>query len=419
VALSADAGLRTQPAQWTLRCLGALQVLVASAAMTATLPGRTHGLGLITEPLLGDLHLARTDFARMNLAACLLGSLCCLPVGRWIDRRGVREVLVCVALALGLSVWGMASATGPMLLFLTLIGVRGLGQSALSVVSLATIGKWFPQRSGTAMGAFAALLTIGFIAGVLSVGSMVSHSGWRTAWSLLAGMLIFGLMPIGWLLVRTRPDEAIAPVNEAPSLEDAPSLTLRQALRTPAFWILGFGTALFNLVWSGLTLFNESILAERGFDQSAAVELLSILTGCGLIANLVCGGWMSRKTLGVWLAGGLMILAICLAWFPHIASPTTLRIYAALLGFTGGVITVVFFAGWGLLFGRTHLGHIQGAAQATTVVASAIGPEVFAEGQTWTGGYASVFRGLALLAAMAAIAAFGLRLPRGRSEDAP
>src|SRR5688500_15467072 len=110
--------------------------------MTATLPGRTHGLGLITEPLLADLRLARTDFARMNLAACLLGSLCCLPVGRWIDRRGVKEVLVCVALALGLSVWGMTRANHATVLFLALVGVRGLGQSALSVVSLAAIGKW-------------------------------------------------------------------------------------------------------------------------------------------------------------------------------------------------------------------------------------------------------------------------------------
>jgi hypothetical protein len=28
--------------------------------MTATLPGRTHGLGLITEPLLADLGIERT-----------------------------------------------------------------------------------------------------------------------------------------------------------------------------------------------------------------------------------------------------------------------------------------------------------------------------------------------------------------------
>ncbi|HUQ72278.1 MAG TPA: hypothetical protein VM165_22320, partial [Planctomycetaceae bacterium] len=86
MAITANAGVGVPPAPWTLRGWGALQVLVAAAAMTATLPGRTHGLGLITEPLLADLHLARTDFARMNFAACLLGSLCCLPVGRWIDR---------------------------------------------------------------------------------------------------------------------------------------------------------------------------------------------------------------------------------------------------------------------------------------------------------------------------------------------
>jgi hypothetical protein len=262
------------------------------------------------------------------------------------------------------------------------------------------------------MGAFVVLLTIGFIAGVLTVGNVVGHSGWRTAWSLLAGLLIFGLAPLGGLLVRTRPDDLMAPVEQPTLSDELPALTLCGALRTPAFWILAFGTSLFNLVWSGLTLFNESILAERGFDQSAAVELLSILTGCGLIANLVCGGWMRRETLAGWLTGGLIALMVCLTWFPHIASPTSLRIYAALLGFTGGVITVVFFAGWGLLFGRAHLGHIQGAAQASTVVASAIGPEVFAEGQALLGGYAGVFRGLAVLAALAAVAAFRLRLPR-------
>ncbi|HUQ67957.1 MAG TPA: MFS transporter, partial [Planctomycetaceae bacterium] len=327
--------------------------------------------------------------------------------------RGVREVLVCVALALGLSVWGMSRANHAAVLFLALIGVRGLGQSALSVASLAAIGKWFHRRSEAAMGAFAVLLTMGFIAGVLTVGEVVGRSGWRAAWSLLAGLLIFGLVPLGGLLVRSPQDDRFATRNHLPSPAAQSAWTLRDALRTPAFWILACGTSLFNLVWSGLTLFNESILAERGFDKSAAVELLAILTGCGLIANLVCGGVLRRETLGPWLAGSLAVLAFCLAWFPHIASPTNLRIYAALLGLTGGVITVVFFAGWGMLFGRAHLGHIQGAAQAATVVASAIGPEVFAEGQAMVGGYAGVFRGLTLLSATAAVGACGPWFLRG------
>ena len=38
---------------------GWVNVIVASLAMTATLPGRTHGLGLVTEPLLADLGVDR------------------------------------------------------------------------------------------------------------------------------------------------------------------------------------------------------------------------------------------------------------------------------------------------------------------------------------------------------------------------
>jgi len=41
-------------------------------------------------------------------------------------------------------------------------------------------------------------------------------------------------------------------------------------------------------------------------------------------------------------------------------------------GAVGGVITVVFFAVWNALYGRKHLGKIQGAAQMLTVFASAL-----------------------------------------------
>src|SRR5262249_42205401 len=38
---------------------GWINVVLASVAMTATLPGRSHGLGLVTEPLVSDLNLDR------------------------------------------------------------------------------------------------------------------------------------------------------------------------------------------------------------------------------------------------------------------------------------------------------------------------------------------------------------------------
>src|SRR5437867_9761580 len=85
---------------------------MAAMAMVGTLPGRTQGLGLITEPLLADLHLDRVTYAAINLWATLIGSLFCLPCGRLVDRFGSRLVLTVVLAALAATVLGMGAATG-------------------------------------------------------------------------------------------------------------------------------------------------------------------------------------------------------------------------------------------------------------------------------------------------------------------
>ena len=69
--------------------------------MVGTLPGRTQGLGLITEPLLRDFGMSRVAYAQINLFATLIGALFCFGIGRWMDRVGSRLVLTVVAAALG------------------------------------------------------------------------------------------------------------------------------------------------------------------------------------------------------------------------------------------------------------------------------------------------------------------------------
>ena len=64
---------------------------VAAAAMVCTLPGRTHGLGLITEPLLADLALDRVPYAALNFWATLIGAAFCIPCGWLLDRLGIRR----------------------------------------------------------------------------------------------------------------------------------------------------------------------------------------------------------------------------------------------------------------------------------------------------------------------------------------
>ena len=169
---------------------GWIVLVVAAAAMVGTLPGRTQGLGLVTEPLMADLGLGRVEYAQLNLWATLIGSLFAIGIGRFIDRLGARVVLTAIALALGVVVAMMSAVQSfwPLAIAVTL--TRGLGQSALSVISLAMVGQWFVRRIDMAMAIYSIVLSVGFMIAFPVVGSLVQSRGWRLAWLSIAVGLI-------------------------------------------------------------------------------------------------------------------------------------------------------------------------------------------------------------------------------------
>lgn len=385
-------------------------LLIGALAMVGTLPGRTQGLGLITEPLLQDLRMDRVAYASLNLWATLIGALFCLPCGRLTDRYGSRLVLTGVAMALGLSVIAMSQVSGWVSLAVTMTLTRGLGQSALSVVSLALVGKRFPQNLNMAMAVYSLLVGIGFIAAFPSVGQAVLASGWRATWLCVGVTLMSVLAPLSWICVRggSEPGDAQPAVTEAACA--GRDHTLGSALRTPAFWIFALASSLFGLVYSGISLFNQSILEQRGFDAGVYHTVLVICTMLGLAANFA-GGWLATKwSISKLTGAGMTVLAASLLMLPFVRTFAHVVVYASAMGIAGGVVTVVFFSVWAQAFGRTHLGRIQGFAQMMTVFASAIGPLLLAGTLARTGSYESIFFLLAACVAGLGLAAWRVRI---------
>ena len=85
--------------------------------------------------------------------------------------------------------------------------------------------------------------------------------------------------------------------------------------------------------------------------------------------------------------------------------------WATAMGLGGGLVMVIFFSVWPRVYGRRHLGRIQGAAQALTVLASAVGPLLLAWCVEWTGSYDAVFYLLAAVIAVTGVAALLTPLP--------
>jgi MFS family permease len=396
---------------------GWIVLAIAALAMVGTLPGRTQGLGLVTEPLLGDLGVSRVTFAQINLVATLVGSLFCFGVGRLIDRRGSRVVLTLVALALGTTVLIMSRARSAAALLVLVTLTRGFGQSALSVVSLAMVGKWFHRRLTRAMAIYAVVMSVGFMAAFPLVGALVLSRGWRFAWAAIGLSLVAGLAPLGWLLVRPTPETLGLDVDGAPDAPrpaaiDANDATLGGALRSPAFWVFALASSLYGLVASGIGLFNESILAERGFAPEIYHRALAVVAITGLLGNFAAGALDLRHA----QVAALVMLSVALAALPHVTTTAHVMAQAVAMGLAGGFVMVVFFSFWGRAYGRAHLGRIQGAAQAMTVIASAMGPLLLAWCVEATGSYAIAFYALAAVMAALAAATLVVRVPAASLE---
>jgi MFS family permease len=398
---------------------GWVNLTVAAAAMVGTLPGRTQGLGLITEPLLRDLGLDRVTYAQINLAATLVGSLFCLGIGRLVDRVGSRLVLTALSVALGLVVLAMSGASGVLAMLALVTLTRGFGQSALSVVSLTMVGKWFARRLSAAMGVYAVVMSVGFMIAFPVVGAAVLARGWRAAWAGVGMALLLGLAPLAWLLVRRTPeavglavDGDVTPAEAAVPADDASAgETLGIALRGGAFWVIALAASLYGLVASGIGLFNESILAERGFPPSLYHRTLVITALVALLGNFAGGFLAERGSLRGLLVSAMALLAAALIGLPHVSTEWQVSLYAVMMGVVGGFVMVVFFSFWGRAYGRAHLGRIQGAAQILTVLASAVGPLLLAQCVALTGSYAAAFYGLAAAVAALALAGAVVRLP--------
>lgn len=372
--------------------------MLASLAMVATLPGRTVGLGLITEQLLVDLGVTRSSYAELNLWATFAGALFLLATGPALD-RSLRWTTAAVLVAFSGVVFWLAHLPGLGLLLPVLILTRGLGQSSLSLSSVAIVGKSLKEKLSTAMGVFAVATSLLFVVAIPSVDSLLGQLGWRKVWMILAAVIL-GIGLLVAFLIR----DPQAQQSREEDDETTTGIPFREALRSPAFWVLTIGIGIYYFAFTGITLFSESLVVSLDFSKDIRNWFLAIMMFSGLASNLCCG-WLVQRVSALNIFGGAMIIfAACLIGFP-LASGSIALIYAVAvaLGVGSGAVTVIFFAGFANLFGKRHLGKIQGVAQAMTVASSGTGPLFFARSFESSGSYSSVFFTLAPLALLVGI----------------
>src|SRR5262249_9381941 len=152
------------------------------------------------------------------------------------------------------------------------------------------------------------------------------------------GLQVIALTPVAWLLLRST-DVSSSSIPRVQERGKTQGLSLVQALLTPAFWVFGLATSLYGLIAAGVSLFNQSILEERGFERGVFLPITAFSPLVGLASNLATGWLASRWSHGRLTALAMLILTAALLAFPFVQTLAEVYLYAAAMGVAGGMIT--------------------------------------------------------------------------------
>ncbi|MGE3855373.1 MAG: MFS transporter [Dehalococcoidia bacterium] len=359
--------------------------------------------------------------------------------GYLVDRVGPRVVmgLGCFLLGLGMVLFGLVDSLWQ---YYAANIVGGIGSSLCGLLVVSTaVNSWFRRKRTMAM----AIATVGFsVAGIIAVPAIVwvqATLGWRAA-AIASGVAIWLIGIPTTAVLRPSPEAmGLHPDGEDPALAPAAAarpgaahtssagmvdFSAREAMRTSAFWLIGFGSGLYILVQSSIFVHLFPHLQQGvGLPLATATFALGMLNVVNM-GGRIAGGWLGdRYRKNVTLALGSAGTGTAMLMLAFATSATPVYAFALLFGFCWGLRVPLVNSVAGDYFGRVSYGKILGALQLIASPMGIIGPVVTGWAADAQGDYRMVLASLAGLSLLSGLMFFLVRPPavpaRLRDAEAP
>ena len=396
-------------------------VVFASIALALTGPGQTVGISVFVDPMIEDLGITRTQMSTAYLIGTLIGAIALPWIGQALDRFGVRRVMALVGFLFGAMLIAMSFITSIVGLTVGFIGIRMMGQGALSLTATTAIALWFTRKRGLAMGIVSAAGGVGMTMIPLAGERLIFELGWRNAW-LIEGLVIWAVVvPIAVLAVRNRPSDLGQHVDGARVVpKNAPEVwgvTRKEAMRTSFFWLVTLAVTATGTLTTAVVFHQINLLGSRGLTATEAAANFIPQTIATLIATLGIGALADRISPRAVLITSMAMLAGGLLLGTQVSPGIVAIAFGMLIGGSGGAMRVVEATELPRYFGTLHIGAIRGVVTGATIAGSAVGPLLFALGLGVTGDYSAILVLSSLFPLSVIAATFFVRLPRHARPD--
>ena len=254
---------------------------------------------------------------------------------------------------------------------------------------VALINNWFARRRALAMSvAVTGIQFGGFLVPIMAWG--IENHGFRVVTFWIGVVLIASALPAS-RYIRNRPEEqGLLPDGERAltaasasggeseraqdDADDSGDMTLREALRTPAFWIIAVCrlTSVVSIVSLAVHLVPK--LTDAGMSLVAANFIVLLYTAAAMPAGLVAGYLADRTSNVLVLFACMLLQAVAVAIIAVGDSLPMALLFAVLWGVGFGGRVPLLTAIIGEFFGRKHFGTILGVNMIPSNIAMIFAP---------------------------------------------
>jgi sugar phosphate permease len=344
-----------------------------------------------------------------QMEAAILG-----PVLGWIiDRFGPQGMIRAGVVVFGVGLM-LLSRTDTLLGFYAAFLVVALGSSLCGFfpINVALI-NWFERWRARALSSMSIGLALGGISVPLVAWSLSAY-GWRATTFASGVIAIVVGLPLA-LVIKRRPEDhgltvdGLPPVTHSTASPGATSdttrdFTAREAVRTPAFWLLSLGHGFALLVVHAVSVHSITHMTQGlGYSLEQASFVYTLLT-LSQLGGVAVGWWIGDRYEKRFIAAACMLMHMVglLALTYAVAVPMVLA-FALLHGTAWGLRGPFMQAIRADYFGRSAIGMILGLSLAIIVVGQIGGPMVAGIFADLTGSYRTGFTILALLAGLGSL----------------
>ena len=365
--------------------------MVALGCSIRMLGGGFHlyGFTIFFLPITQELGLSRAATSAVFALARAEGAIEGPLAGYLIDRFGPRPMMLAGVILSGLGYMLLAGVESYAGLLAVYLGVISLSFSAGFMHSpMVLANSWFIRRRAFAMTLISSSVSMGGVLITPLLAFSVQTWGWRWG-ALLAGvgMIVIGV-PIALFARRSPetmgllPDGARASEPKPFGAPDEPKddaggaeLTLRQAMRTTAFWMLVLATTTRVGVYNAITVHFVPIMVWKGASEQQAAAMLAVMALVSLPAHLFIGWIADRVNKPLLMAACMIIGAVSIAFLGYGEEAWSLWIFVLLITFVEAIFPVSW-AAVGDFFGRKSFATIRGTMSFFYLWGPALGPVI-------------------------------------------